>query len=84
MLLVRLEERAGGIDWRVKPKLHLLQELAEVSGSCPSDSWLYRDEDFGGSLAQMSRRRGGRNAPHNTSAVVLAKFQARYRLPSIV
>lgn len=84
LLLVALEQRAPPPDWRVKPKLHLMQELCEIDHSCPSTCWLYRDEDFGGSVAQLSRRKGGANRPHTTSWNVLRKFQAKHKLPSIV
>jgi hypothetical protein len=84
LLLVALERRAAPPDWRIKPKLHLLQELAEIDASCPSTCWLYRDEDFGGSVAQLSRRRGGANRPHTTSLCVLRKFCAKHRLPAIL
>ena len=46
--------------FHVRPKLHLSQELLEdSSGACPAKSWTYRDEDFGGFLAQLFRPRGG-------------------------
>lgn len=44
--------------WRLKPKFHLFQELCEMSRSCPSLFWTYRDEDFGGALSHFARRRG--------------------------
>lgn len=84
LLLVALESVAPFPEWRIKPKLHLFQELAEMTGTCPSDCWLYRDEDFGGSLAQLSRRRGGHNRPHTTGLTVLTKFGAKHRVPCIV
>ena len=84
VLLVALESAAPFPEWRVKPKLHLFQELAEMTETCPSDCWLYRDEDFGGSLAQLSRRRGGHNRPHTTGVGVLTRFGAKHRVPGIV
>ena len=44
--------------WRVKPKIHMFLELCR-DGSSPSTNWCYRDEDFGGTVGQYSRRRGG-------------------------
>ena len=44
--------------WKCKPKLHLFVELCS-EGSRPATFWTYRDEDFGGSVAKMSKRRGG-------------------------
>ena len=49
---------SDGYAWRCKPKLHLFLELC-MEGSRPSSFWNYRDEDFGGSVARMARRRGG-------------------------
>ena len=43
----------GTCFWRIKPKFHLFQELCEMTRSCPSASWTYRDEDFGGSLVRF-------------------------------
>lgn len=48
-----------GLFWRFKPKHHLFQELTEFDGCNPSTNWCYRDEDFGGTVAAISRRRGG-------------------------
>ena len=67
--------------WRVKPKLHLFQELCE-SGSRPSTCWTYRDEDFGGCLAKLSRRRGGKKSPFSTAQSVLYRFIAQHPAPS--
>ncbi len=47
-----------GNAWKVKPKLHLFLELCS-EGSKPQTFWNYRDEDYGGSVAKTSRRRGG-------------------------
>ena len=44
--------------WTLKPKLHLFLELCS-EGSKPATFWCYRDEDYGGSVAKFSRRRGG-------------------------
>ena len=45
--------------WKIKPKLHLFLELCSVERTRPSLCWNYRDEDFGGSVARLARRRGG-------------------------
>ena len=70
-LLVVLET-LNPARFHVTPKLHLFQHLAE-SGSLPSRCWTYRDEDFGGSVAAVARRRGGLLSPTATSAVFLEK-----------
>lgn len=76
LLYKALEDRFGPARWRVKPKFHLFAEACS-SGSNPSSSWVYRDEDFGGTLANMSRRKGGRHTPGNVSRNVLHKFRAQ-------
>ena len=68
--------------WRFKPKHHLFQELAEYSQDCPTLSWTYRDEDFGGTLANLARSRGGTNSPLGVSQNILFFFMARHQLPS--
>ncbi len=50
---------AGIKLWKIKPKLHLFLELCSVETTKPSLCWNYRDEDFGGSVARLARRRGG-------------------------
>ena len=50
--------------WRLKPKAHLFQGMNETCcGVCPSFTWTYRDEDFGGTMAALGRRRGGAGSP---------------------
>ena len=68
--------------WRVKPKFHMWQHLCE-SGSRPSTCWAYRDEDFGGAMAKMGHRRGGRSTPTAVAERVLVCFMSRFRLPCI-
>jgi len=46
------------------------------SSSNPSSSWCYRDEDFGGYLASIARRKGGAYNCIEVSSNVLAKFIA--------
>jgi len=52
------KRHAGTRDWRIKPKMHQFLEMS-CSGSKPNMSWTYRDEDFGGSVAQLCRIKGG-------------------------
>lgn len=77
LLYGALEEQYDGSLWKVKPKFHLWQELC-MSGSNPSDHWVYRDEDFGGSIASVGRRRGGSNTAESTGAAVLQKFRGKH------
>jgi hypothetical protein len=70
--------------WRVKPKMHMFQELCEESGdTIPSLNWCYRDEDFGGGMASVSRRRGGKNTPLATSLHSLQRFYAKHKVPVV-
>ena len=77
LLYGSLEQRDACL-WIVKPKFHQFQEIAQ-SGSNPSKTWCYREEDFGGFLAQTSRRRGGLNSPKAVATAVLQKFRAKSR-----
>ena len=82
-LWVAIEARSEEPFWRVKPKLHQFQHLCETTGSLPTESWTYRDEDFGGTMSRLARSRGG---PRSASAVarnVLLKFIARHPVPLI-
>ena len=80
MLYSALEKNAEaqGLNlWRVKPNFHAFQELCMSPGN-PSDQWTYRDEDFGGYLAAVSRRRGGKNTVSSTCKNVLLRFMAKF------
>ena len=77
LLYGSLEQRDACL-WIVKPKCHQFQKIAQ-SDSNPSKTWCYREEDFGGFLAQTSRRRGGLNAPKAVATAVLQKFRAKSR-----
>ena len=83
ILFAALEAASEGINWRLKPKVHLMQELCEFTDTNPSTNWTYRDEDFGGSMAGMARVRGGRGSARVVGLNVLRKFIAKHRLPSI-
>ena len=82
LLLLSLNQSTREQLWRFKPKHHLFQELAEYATSCPTMNWTYRDEDFGGTLANLARSRGGANTPNGVSNTVLNFFKAKHRLPS--
>ena len=60
--------------WRIKPKLHLFLHITSDT-SLPRLTWTYRDEDFGGSVARMARRRGNLLACGSTSSTCLARFK---------
>jgi len=80
LLYEALEQHAvatGSSTWRVKPKFHIWQELCNIPDN-PAINWVYRDEDFGGYVAQVARRRGGRNSVRATGEQVLNKFRAKH------
>ena len=60
--------------WRVKPKLHMWLELCAEPGGLPTTCWTYRDEDFGGGAAGLSRRRGGGLTPQGFSRNLVNRF----------
>ena len=73
-----------GRNWRIKPKFHLMQELCEMTeGSNPALSWTYRDEDFGGSMATMTRQKGGKNTVYGVSHRLVSRFRAKHDFPAI-
>ena len=48
--------------WRLKPKLHMTQELLEYQAlelGNPRGFWEYMDEDFVGVISTLAARRGG-------------------------
>lgn len=60
--------------WRIKPKLHLWLHITS-DNSVPRLTWTYRDEDFGGSVARMARRRGNLLRCSSTSSNTLSRFK---------
>ena len=75
LLYVALEAAEPGDKiWRVKPKLHMLLEVC-AEGSKPATFWSYRDEDYGGIVAKMSRRRRGLLSIASCSSNVLNRFK---------
>ena len=61
-----------------KPKVHLMIELIEYAdlGTKPSNSWTYRDEEFGGSLKHLASGAGGPMTPPAIARRVLLRFAA--------
>ena len=79
--LVALAEIKGG-RYSLPPKLHMWLELC-AEGCTPSKGWNYGEEDFGGSVASMARRRGGKESPLATSKNTLLAFMAKQPLPTL-
>ncbi|CAK0862353.1 unnamed protein product, partial [Prorocentrum cordatum] len=63
-------------SWRVKPKAHLLLEMAFAGGQ-PSLCWAYRGEDFGGSVGHVAKRRGSPLSATGFSRAVIARHRAQ-------
>ena len=81
---VALHDVAGTeTRWKIKPKLHLWLHMTS-DGSKPSRYWNYRDEDYGGSVARMCRRRGGTLKPGPVSQNVLTKFLVKQPMVRII
>ena len=59
-----------------KPKLHMFLHMC--ADGAPAKTWTYRDEDFGGSVAQWAKRRGGLLSAGSFSANILNKFKMRH------
>ena len=78
-----LRMTAEGKDWKVKPKMHHFLEMC-ADGQKPSMSWTYRDEDYGGSIAKMSRRRGGKKSAKSWSAQTMTLFCIHNPVPRLV
>ena len=72
--------------WKIKPKLHMMQELLEYQGEelgNPRGFWEYKDEDFVGIIATLALRRGGPNTPNACAAGVVDRYRALLQLGSI-
>ena len=66
--------------WHLKPKFHLLAEIA-LAGDCPSLNWCYRDEEAGGSISKIGRSRGGQQTLWSVSSRCLQKFCCDFQAP---
>ena len=62
--------------------MHIWQHLCEESRDSPARFWVYRDEDFGGTLSHIATRRGGANTAHAISSMVLDMFLCKQSGPS--
>lgn len=85
-LYVTLNEFAlqqGRNLFKVTPKLHLFCEMTLDPASPPSTGWTYRDEDFGGHVAQFAQRRGGALTCVAVGKAMFQKFAALYNVPAL-
>ena len=82
-LYVALERVTDGA-FRTKPKLHVFQELCEMSlPARPASSWTDREQEFGGVLVGTARRRWGQRTPSSTGNAKLRNFTARFQVPDL-
>ena len=82
LLYVELEKHAIDGLWKFKPKFHMAQELCEFDLVNPALTWVYRDEDYGGSIAKASQHRGGNNTALAISGQTLLNFVADNLVPT--
>jgi len=82
LLYVQLAEAAlstgDSLSWRVKPKLHMFQELIEFVSpefGNPRHFWTYKDESWGGFLSAMATRRGGPKFAATTALNLLRRYR---------
>lgn len=64
--------------WKIKPKFHMMQELAEFqteSSGDPSRFWAYADESFVGAVGKIAFSRGGKRLADTTPRNVIAKYR---------
>ena len=66
--------------WKLKPKSHLLLELARQHVN-PSLFWCYHDESWGGHMASANERRGGKYNMLAVSKVAMARWRAQDFIP---
>ena len=72
-------KKKQGKAWRMKPKIHMFQELAEYQGfflGNPRLFWNYMDEDFVGFIATLARSSGGPKVAATTATNVLQQYRA--------
>ena len=87
---VALEAEAIGngdfVSWRVKPKLHMMQELHEYQSfevGNPINHMEYMDESFCGEIASLATRRGGANTHLANATSVMTRYRTLLHLGSI-
>ena len=61
ILLAALNDMSEAPLWRMKPTIHSMLHLAQSLHS-PTKTWIYREEDYGGSAARLMRSRKGHDA----------------------
>jgi hypothetical protein len=65
--------------WRIKPKMHMMQELHEYQSFLvgnPKNHMEYKDESFCGEIASLATRRGGANTHASNALTVMSRYRA--------
>ena len=79
--------KQGKLMWKLKPKMHMFQELAEYQvyelGN-PAEFWNYKDEDYMGFISDLAFRRGGHVNPATTTLQVLNRMRVLMSDPDIM
>ena len=77
------DQQTNPLLWRMKPKVHMFQELAEYSAETmgnPATFWNYKDEDFVGWVAKLARARVGPKQGATTAKAVFSRYRAMCNL----
>ena len=62
----------------------MMQDMCEMAGHTSIGSTsTYRDEEFGGTVVAMGRRRGGHNTAASVGSQTLLKCCARFQVPRV-
>ena len=72
--------------WRIKPKLHMMQELHEYQSFLvgnPKNHMEYKDESFCGEVATLATRRGGANTHASNAMSVMSRYRALLHMGAI-
>ena len=65
--------------WKMKPKMHMFQELVEFQTwdlGHPARFWTYQDESFVGAIAKLAMLRGGPRIAASAAKRALDRFRA--------
>jgi hypothetical protein len=77
-----LQRNPNDPHWRIKPKLHLFQELCEFGQRTARLFWCYMDETFGNVMAQLAKRRGGADNPGKNVENILSAWCCSTTFPN--
>ena len=78
-----LKATDNDMEWKIKPKFHLMQELGEFMSfelGNPRNCWAYKDESLVGFIADVAASRGGANNPGTLPNRVVDRVRAMLNL----